>query len=217
MPPELALLRIPAILLALTIHEYAHGWVASRCGDDTAREAGRLTLNPLAHLDVFGTLMMFFGPFGWAKPVPVNPYRLRQPRRDSILVSAAGPASNVLCAAVVGLLYRVIVLFDVTSLMHPYILLFLQLAFLLNIGLSFFNLIPVPPLDGSRILMGLLPPSNVGRYLDYMRYAPRVFLVLIIAEWMFHVPLFSAIIYPVFKPYLAFWQFVLLGRKVLVL
>src|SRR4030042_605671 len=92
---QLLLIRIPAILIALTIHEYAHGYVAWLKGDNTAKAAGRLTFNPLAHLDLFGTLMLFFGPFGWAKPVPVNPMNLDNPKKDMIYVGAAGPVSNI--------------------------------------------------------------------------------------------------------------------------
>src|SRR5512133_3237355 len=136
---ELMLLRIPAILIAITIHEFAHGWIALRRGDTTAKDSGRLTLNPIAHLDFFGALMMFFGPFGWAKPVPINPARFNHRRRDLILVSMAGPVSNVLCAIVCGLCMRAIVAMQPPVLSSIYFITFLQLCFMLNIGLSFFN------------------------------------------------------------------------------
>ncbi|MDD5675572.1 MAG: site-2 protease family protein, partial [Chitinivibrionales bacterium] len=203
---ELFIIRIPVILIALTVHEYPHGWVAYLRGDTTARNSGRLTLNPLAHLDFFGAAMMLLGPFGWAKPVPVNADNLYKPRRDMIFVAAAGPLSNIVMAIGFGLLIR----FSGAGLGHEifnndYFRVFLQLSVLLNLGLSFFNLIPIPPLDGSQILMGFLPPRRISTYLRTIRFAPTIFLALIVAEWAFHIPLFSAIIDPLWKPYLAFF------------
>jgi Zn-dependent protease len=199
------LIRIPAILIALTIHEFAHGYIAWRFGDPTARNAGRLTLNPLSHLDVFGTLMLFFGPFGWAKPVPVNPYYFTNPKRDGLLVSLAGPASNIALALVFGYALRLLPI----SLLSPGILFFLQLCIGLNIGIAFFNLIPVPPLDGSHILAGLLPNHLIPSYYNKMRYVPMIFMGLLIAEWSFHIPLFSALINPLYKPFAAFWTHII--------
>lgn len=106
MNPELFILRIPAILFALTIHEFAHGWVALRFGDTTAQDQGRLTLNPFAHLDFFGTAMLLFGPFGWAKPVPVNGYNFKEPKKGILFVSLAGPLSNIISAFLFGYLLR---------------------------------------------------------------------------------------------------------------
>jgi Zn-dependent protease len=127
------LIRIPAILIALTIHEFAHGYIAWRFGDPTARNAGRLTLNPLGHLDIFGTIMLFFGPFGWAKPVPVNPYYFTNPKRDNLLVSLAGPASNIVLALAFGWTLRLLP----ASLMTPGLLLFFQFCIGINIGIAF--------------------------------------------------------------------------------
>jgi Zn-dependent protease len=204
----------PAILFSLTIHEYAHGWVALRRGDTTAKDAGRLTLNPFAHLDLFGVVMMIFGPFGWAKPVPVNFYNLANPKRDMVLVAVAGPVSNLLFALITGMLFRITMpVYSHTIYLH-YLGMQLLLVTYFGIGLSFFNLLPVPPLDGSNIVMGLLPRQFTAGYVKAVRYAPIVFLVLIVLEWSpLHIPLFSTIIDPLWKPYNSLCQFLIFGRK----
>jgi Zn-dependent protease len=208
------LLRAPGILIGITIHEYAHGLVAFWRGDQTAKQAGRLSLNPLAHLDPFGTLMLVFGPFGWAKPVPVNYYNLDKPKRDMILVSLAGPVSNIICAGIIGTALR----FLNPSLMDfstgQYIIAILKIAFQINIGLSFFNLIPIPPLDGSNILMGFLPHSKIPGYLNAMRRVPMIFLAAIIMEWALHIPVISWLLNPLFIPFFSFWQFIFTDGKV---
>ena len=209
------LLRVPVILIALTIHEYAHGYVAWLKGDNTAKQAGRLTFNPIAHLDIFGTLMLFFGPFGWAKPVPVNPINLDNPKRDMIYVAAAGPLSNIVLAILFGLVFRFLISSGAITSISPTYVIFLKFCILINLGLSFFNLIPIPPLDGSNILMGFLPSEKIGSYLKFIQHAPKILLGLLLAEWMLHIPLFSAIINPFWIPYLNFWQFIILGGKVM--
>ncbi len=213
MNPEELILRVPAILLALTVHEFAHGYVALKRGDSTAHDAGRLTLNPIAHLDPFGAIMLLFGPFGWAKPVPVNSYNLKNPKSDIIWVSLAGPASNILLAIVIGYTVRVLDAV-VPGLLsnHPYMIEFIRKCIEINIGLAFFNLIPIPPLDGSQILAGILPDRWVASYYERMKYAPLVFMGLIVAEWMFHIRILSAILYPLYLPFASFWQFVIFWR-----
>lgn len=208
-------IRIPAILIALTIHEYAHGYIAWRRGDDTARNAGRLTFNPLSHLDPFGTLMLLFGPFGWAKPVPVNAYKLENPHRDMVWVSLAGPLSNISCAVVVGYLYRLLLELGIVTSLPRGILLLIQYLLVINLGLAFFNLIPVPPLDGSKVVVGLLSPEKAMAYARAIRHAPKVFLALLLAEWGLNIPVFSMLIDPLWRPWLAFWQFVIFGGKAL--
>jgi len=199
--PEQFILRIPAILLALTIHECAHGYVALRLGDRTAYNAGRVSLNPLMHLDFFGTIMLLFGPFGWAKPVPVDHRFFENPRKASLYVSAAGPLSNVFLALICGYTLRILGNVAPSLVMNTALSKFLSLSILINAGISFFNLIPVPPLDGSKVLLSLLPDSMIPGYIRISKYLPPVLLVLIIAEWGLHIPLFSRLIFPLFEPY----------------
>jgi len=207
------LIRAPGILIGITIHEFAHGLVALWRGDPTAKQAGRLSLNPLAHFDLLGTLMLVFGPFGWAKPVPVNYYNLNKPKTDMILVSIAGPLSNIVCAMIIGLIMRVGGTFFPIFDNDIYISEILKIAFQINIGLSFFNLLPIPPLDGSNILMGLLPNHRIPGYLNFMRRVPMIFLACIFIEWAFHIPLISWILGPLFQPYYSFWQTIVFGGK----
>lgn len=192
------LFRVPAILIALTVHEFAHGWTARRLGDNTAERMGRLTLNPLAHLDLFGTLMLLFGPFGWAKPVPVNPRNLRNPRRDMVWVAIAGPLSNICFGFAVAWIYTSLYT-DGAAGVGRYFFLYL---IMINIGLSFFNLLPVPPLDGSNIVRGFLSPENDLKFLHAMRFAPFIFIGLISLEWLFKIPALSYILDPLWEPYL---------------
>lgn len=204
------ILSIPAILLALTIHEFAHGWAALKCGDSTANDAGRLTFNPVAHLDPLGTLCMIgscfgFIPFGWARPVPINPANFGKPKRDIMLVSLAGPISNVLLALFSGIILRLIIHFA-PSVNSPYFFDFLKQLITINLGLSFFNLIPVPPLDGSKVLIGLLPNNALPSYFKNSRYISIIFLVLLLIEWVTNFPTISYIIGPFWKIYVHFWN-----------
>ena len=173
-------LMIPAILFAVTFHEVAHGWTAEKFGDPTARLAGRITLNPLPHIDPIGALMFIIARFGWAKPVPVNPYNLRHPLRDMVWVAAAGPAANLVLAAVsqlsVQLLSPVLRGPQLQFFAQP-ILGILFWTYLLNLHLAAFNLIPIPPLDGSQILKGFLPRETL---LKYERLEPYGFILLIL-------------------------------------
>ena len=153
-------ITIPVFLLALTVHEFAHGWVANWLGDPTARLQGRLTLNPIAHLDPIGTLALVFIGFGWARPVPVDSRYLKRPQRDMMLVAAAGPASNLVLAVLSAFCVRMIP-WSATGaewiwLVKP-VLLMLYTSVGVNVILAVFNLLPIPPLDGSRVLSGLLP------------------------------------------------------------
>jgi Zn-dependent protease len=209
--PVLFILRFPVILIALTFHEFAHGWVALKLGDSTASDEGRLTLNPVSHLDIFGTIMLLLGPFGWAKPVPVNPRNFINPKRDLLLVSLAGPVSNIILALLFGYSMRVVMSYY-PSLLSEHLNYFLQLSILINIGIAFFNLIPIPPLDGSKILMGLLPNSWIPGYLEKSRYLPTIFMGLLIVEWGLHVPVFSTLLNPFYHPFNDFWQFIIFGK-----
>lgn len=174
---EISLLAVP-LLIAVTFHEVAHGYVADKLGDPTARLSGRLTINPLKHLDPVGTMVFIFTRMiGWAKPVPVNPYNLKNPRRDMMWVSLAGPGANFIIATISALLYKTLLVFSVLpeEIYLPLILM-LRYCVVLNIGLAVFNLIPVPPLDGSKILMGLLSPRQA---IAYSRIEPYGFLILL--------------------------------------
>jgi len=171
------LVLLPAIILGLTFHEFAHGWVAFQLGDNTAKRAGRLTLNPVAHIDPIGFIMLFIARFGWAKPVPVNPYNLHMdPRKGMLYVSLAGPVTNFLLALVsaislgialgLGLGYLRI-LTDILSSM-----------IFINLVLAVFNLIPIPPLDGSKILAGILPGRQ--EWLIWLENYGVIFLLLLL-------------------------------------
>lgn len=179
-------IQIPPLLLALTLHEYAHGYVAYRLGDPTAKNAGRLTLNPLSHLDPIGTLAFIFIKIGWAKPVPVNPVYFQNPRKDMLWVALAGPASNLLLAIVSAFLLRIIVvvvgMLPYSHMLEAIVVPFswmLVASVWINLVLCVFNFLPIPPLDGSRILTGLLPAKIAHTYASYERYG--FILVLILA------------------------------------
>ncbi|MBQ8356447.1 MAG: site-2 protease family protein [Clostridia bacterium] len=173
------LLTLPIILLSLSLHETAHGFAAWRLGDPTARNLGRLTLNPLKHLNPIGFLCMVLAGFGWANPVPVNSRNFRKPRRDMALTSLAGPVSNLLLAFVFLLLLRFVGFGVLWNLSYPsqtaanmayFFILFLYYGVSMNVTLAVFNLLPIPPLDGSRILFLLLPPRLYYKIAPYERY-----------------------------------------------
>lgn len=173
--------RVVAVLLALTVHELAHGWVALQLGDPTAKTAGRITLNPLAHLDPIGTILLFLVGFGWAKPVPVNPNNFRNPVRDNALVGLAGPVSNFATAIVFGIALRILLATQGIANEGPMwgVMVVLFLVTVFSIGLGLFNLIPIPPLDGSHVLEAILP-RDARQTLHAIRpYAPFVLIILV--------------------------------------
>ena len=197
------IISIPTILYALTIHEYFHGWTANKFGDPTARLQGRLTLNPLAHIDILGALCFVFAGFGWGKPVPINPYNFRNPRRDNIIVSFAGPASNFISAFLFGMIFQLLrnVLF-VSPNVSVFLYNLLISGIIVNLSLAFFNMIPLFPLDGSHILEGLLPYHLVQKYKEIERYSPFILLGLILLGNYAGIPILSMMLGPPIKYFL---------------
>ncbi|MBI2469489.1 MAG: site-2 protease family protein [Candidatus Rokubacteria bacterium] len=174
-------LMAPAILVAVTVHEVAHGWVADRLGDPTARMHGRLTLNPLPHIDPLGALAFVLAGFGWAKPVPVDPRNLRHPVRDMALVGAAGPLSNFLLAFLGLLVLRAMPWAAIGPFVARPLFGMLQYVYLFNLALGIFNLIPLPPLDGGHFLPYLLPRGAWHWHYRLAQYGPMILLLLVIS------------------------------------
>jgi len=174
---------LPGLIIAMTIHEYSHARVAYALGDYTPKMQGRLTLNPVAHVDPIGLLMLFIVHFGWAKPVQINPMNFSNPRRDDILVSLAGPASNLIVSFV-----ALIVLVLMAKMDFPLsegLLVVFNLIIIYNINFAIFNMLPIPPLDGSHILRNLLPYELARGYEQLERYS-FIFLIIIIATPILH-------------------------------
>lgn len=204
LPPEVLVLLIPVLLFALVFHEFSHAWIAYKLGDPTARYAGRLTLNPVAHLDPVGGLMILFVGFGWAKPVPVDGRNLRNPRTDMMKVAAAGPLSNLLLAMIAGMVFR---LLSGAGLLSEAIYLLIIYFTQINIALAVFNLIPVAPLDGSQIFSGYLMRTNPQLAWKIQSYGPQVLFGLILFGY---ITGFS-ILWLFMRPFVNFFMILFLG------
>lgn len=198
----LFIFKLIVLVFSVVIHEISHGFVAERFGDTTARRAGRLTLNPIKHIDLFGSiilpLLMALIPggvvFGWAKPVPVDPRHFKDPERDYAIVSAAGPLSNLSLALIFGILIRALVFVPSSPSLDALANLF-AVVVITNISLAVFNLVPIPPLDGSGVLFAFLPRSMNGVKLFLQRYGMIIFLVFV----FFGIELISPIILWLFR------------------
>lgn len=181
--PAVFFLVVAALVISLSIHEFAHAYVADKLGDDTARLLGRVTLDPRSHLDPVGSLMLLFAGFGWGRPVPFNPINLKNPKRDSAIIAFAGPLSNFILFFAVGLIFKIIggsgLMFHLGS-GGNLILLFLSYVLFYNIVLGVFNLLPIHPLDGFKVVAGLLPNSLYFQWMQMQQYGVFLLLILIV-------------------------------------
>jgi Zn-dependent protease len=178
-----------SLVIAITIHEFSHAFVADKLGDPTPRINDRLTLNPLAHLDPIGTMALFIARFGWGKPVPIDPYNLKNPRRDSAMISLAGPGSNLILAALLSLVLRFIPINLPVNLVFAIIV--------LNVNLAVFNLLPIPPLDGAKILVGLLPHDVAYKIDQSLNQYGILLLILLVFPFFGGQPLAVSFISPI--------------------
>lgn len=188
--PAFIIIFLPVLLFSLTFHEAAHAWMAARLGDPTARMLGRLTLNPLPHLDIWGTLMLVLSGFrfGWAKPVPVDVRQFTNPKQGMFLTASAGPASNIVLAAVCGLVVRGMIAggwgIDAATGFSRWLGQIVVTGLVMNLSLAFFNLIPLPPLDGSKILYGLAPAQWEAGLWQLERMGPMLLMLLILVGFV---------------------------------
>ncbi|MFH1197365.1 MAG: site-2 protease family protein [bacterium] len=176
--PEIFIYSVIALLLSIAVHEFAHAWSADYLGDPTARLQGRLTLNPLKHIDLYGGLFLLFFGFGWGKAVPFDPYNLKNPRKDAAIISFAGPLSNFILAIASALLLKLFILLHLSFLLVIGYN-FLTIVIMINVMLGVFNLLPINPLDGFKIVGGILPEEKAHQWYELERYG-MIFLLLMI-------------------------------------
>lgn len=197
---ESIVLSLLALAIGITVHEFSHAYMADRLGDPTARLQGRLTLNPLAHLDPLGTLAIIFLHFGWGKPVPFDPFNLKNPKRDSALISLAGPVSNIILAILASIFIH-IVDFAFTGIGAIVLYSFLKTLITLNIILAVFNLIPVHPLDGFKIVGGFLPEKKAAEWYELSSYG--IFFLIFLLWPMYGGSVIQRILGPILDLLLA--------------
>jgi len=195
------LFQIPILLITITIHEVSHGCIAFLLGDDTAKRAGRLTLNPIPHIDPIGLIMLFIVRFGWAKPVPINPYNFKDYKRDTAITAAAGPVSNFIMAILLSVLFRVITnispnLLSYGGTVSQLFMYLLVYAIMINLALGLFNLIPIPPMDGSKILGGFLSDNAYARYTAKEMRGAQILMIVILASMVFRLNIIGSVIMP---------------------
>ena len=186
---QLLVLMTPVVLFSLTIHEYSHGYVAHMLGDDTAKSRGRLSFNPLRHLDPIGVMCFYFMGFGWAKPVPVDWRNFQNPRRDMMFVAAAGPVSNIALAIICGFFLRII-----SPEQNFELFAFFCFAVYINVILAVFNMIPVFPLDGSSIIKGLLPNHIAAKLTNLDRYGAVLLLGILLMDQFANTGIYSRVL-----------------------
>ena len=194
---QVIVLLIPSLIFSLSFHEYAHAWMAHRLGDNTAAHMGRLTLNPIAHLDLMGSMALLIMGFGWAKPVPVDSRFLNDPKNDMVKVAAAGPIANIILAVIAAIFLRVFFGLDmVSNTLKTFSIIFMQI----NITLAVFNLIPLSPLDGSQILSPFLEKRFGTDIMWKMKvYGPQILFFILIFSAITNIHIFSFIINPIFN------------------
>lgn len=188
------LFQLPVLLISLTVHEFSHGLAANLLGDDTAKRAGRLTLNPISHIDPIGLLMLFIAHIGWAKPVPINPYNFKYQKRDTAITAAAGPAANFIMAILLSLLINV---FPPAYSMSNIQVIFNNIIFyaiLINLALGLFNLIPIPPLDGSKIIGGFMTDEMYYKYTAKERQGAMILMIFFAIDYFLQLHIISRII-----------------------
>ena len=200
LPVEFLIILAPVLLFSLCFHEFSHAFVAYKLGDNTAEKMGRLNLSPLKHLDPMGTLMLLIVGFGWAKPVPVNPYNLRNPKKDMMMIAAAGPLSNLLLAFIGSCFIKYLPIYNYNEAFYIFIY--------INIALAIFNLIPLPPLDGSQIIAGIIPKNKTHLLVQINEYGPNILMGLIF------IGIFTNfnIIHAIMSPFINLFLFLFLGN-----
>ncbi len=198
--PAVFLGLLLALVVGISVHEFSHAWMANRLGDPTAASQGRLTLNPLSHLDLLGTIMIFLIGFGWGKPVPYNPANLRNgPISGGAMVAIAGPVANIVAAAAIGLLFQNVISFSGVALdsTTEAVATILAIVVQINIALAVFNIIPIPPLDGYRVLLRFLPPHLVPSITRFEIQGPFLLLLIVLLDqWFLRIGIFNAILGP---------------------